>query len=95
MLKIMSLVARSGMAALAAVVAALASGCTALSFAIANVPASFGPYHRTAGVAYGSDRRQRLDVYVPDESGSDQKNAKRPVVIFWYGGSWDSGSRGS
>ena len=47
----MSLVARGGVAALAALVGALACGCTAVSFAIANVPASFGPYQRTAGLA--------------------------------------------
>jgi acetyl esterase/lipase len=95
MLKILSLAARTGMAALAALAAALAAGCTAISFAIANGPASFGPYHRTAGIAYGADRRQKLDVYVPDENAADRNSTARPVVIFWYGGSWDSGSRGS
>jgi acetyl esterase/lipase len=62
---------------------------------IANVPASFGPYHRTTGIAYGADKRQKLDVYVPDETANDTPAAKRPIVIFWYGGSWDSGDRSS
>lgn len=91
MLTIMRFLARAG----TALVAALASGCTSISFAIANVPASFGPYHRTTGIAYGDDKRQKLDVYVPDDAANDPPNAKRPVVIFWYGGSWDSGTRGS
>jgi acetyl esterase/lipase len=91
MLTISRLLARAG----AAVVAALASGCTPLSFFIANVPASFGPYHRTAGIAYGADGRQKLDVYVPNAASGESSGARRPVVIFWYGGSWDSGDRRS
>src|SRR5262245_53896241 len=91
MLTISRLLARAG----AAAVAALASGCTQLSFAIANVPASFGPYHRTTGIAYGADRRQQLDVYVPDAPSGESANTTRPVVVFWYGGSWDSGDRSS
>ncbi len=62
---------------------------------VANVPASFGPYHRTTGIAYGAQKRQELDVYVPDAPADDAPSAKRPVVIFWYGGSWDSGDRSS
>jgi acetyl esterase/lipase len=87
MLTIMRFLTRAG----AALVAAFASGCTTVSFVIANVPASFGPYHRTTGIAYGGERRQKLDVYVPNETAKGQ----RPVVIFWYGGSWDSGNRNS
>lgn len=38
-------------------------------------------------VAFGSDPRQMLDVYAP-------ANAKgAPVVVFFYGGSWNSGRR--
>lgn len=38
-------------------------------------------------VAYGPDPRQRLDVYAPPGA------ADRPVVVFIYGGSWQSGAR--
>ena len=85
MLNALQLAARLGVAALAA---ATASACTSISFAIANTPAAFGPYQRTANIPYGSGPRQRLDVYVPEQAGTN-----RPVVIFWYGGSWSSGSR--
>ncbi len=46
-------------------------------------------YRIERGLAYGADRRQVLDVYVPD-------GAARParVVVFFYGGAWRSGSRG-
>lgn len=43
---------------------------------------------KTEGIAYGADPRQKLDVYVPRPP---VKNA--PVVVFFYGGSWNSGSR--
>ncbi|OYX36330.1 MAG: esterase [Caulobacterales bacterium 32-69-10] len=42
----------------------------------------------TRDLAYGEGPRHRLDVYAP------RKAAGAPVVVFFYGGSWDSGSRG-
>lgn len=42
-------------------------------------------------VAYGKHPRQVLDVYRPAEAGG----APRPVVVFFYGGSWEGGNRGS
>ena len=33
----------------------------------------------------------RLDIYRPDPT--NQQNALQPVVIFFYGGSWNSGDR--
>jgi acetyl esterase/lipase len=46
-------------------------------------------FNKTAGIAYGDDPRQKLDVYVPRHP---LKGA--PVVVFFYGGSWNSGNRG-
>lgn len=47
---------------------------------------------RTAvrGASYGSDARQKLDVYVP----AGRAETHLPVVIFFYGGGWVDGSRG-
>jgi len=45
-------------------------------------------FDKTEGIAYGSDPRQKLDVYTPK-----QHVANAPVVVFFYGGSWNSGSR--
>lgn len=36
--------------------------------------------------------RHKLDLYLPKASAS-QMSAKLPVVIFFYGGSWDSGDK--
>lgn len=39
------------------------------------------------GVAYGPDPRQVFDVYAPDRAGP------HPVLVYFYGGNWNSGSR--
>lgn len=44
---------------------------------------------RSTDIAYGESPRQRLDIYRPDSAG----NGTHPVVVFFYGGSWKSGSR--
>lgn len=76
---------------LAATVAGLAS-----SLAVACSPLglmnALSPRDRTArriarGLAYGPDARQTLDLYAPEDDGP------WPVVVFFYGGGWDSGSR--
>jgi acetyl esterase/lipase len=66
--------------------AAFLNACSPVS--VLNSLASKSTFTRTADVAYGSDLRQKLDVYVPT-----QPAASSPVVIFFYGGSWQSGSR--
>ena len=43
------------------------------------------------GVAYGPGPRRRLDVYVPRSAAA----GRRPVILFFYGGSWNSGRRES
>ena len=67
----------------------LSAGCTPLSLFDMLVPKDRGGIRSAAGVAYGPDPRQRLDVYVPRGS----IGAHRPVVVFFYGGSWNSGDR--
>jgi acetyl esterase/lipase len=41
------------------------------------------------GVSYGPDPRQKLDVYRPAGAGG-----ALPVLVFSYGGAWNSGARG-
>jgi len=64
------------------------SGCTSAAFLIANTATLTGSYERSTDHRFGSDPRQRLDVYSPERASG------RPVVIFFYGGSWTSGGRG-
>lgn len=68
----------------------LAAACSPLS--LLN---SLGPRDRGAGrvardVPYGDDPRQRLDLYAPDAAS----RRPWPVLVFFYGGGWDSGARG-
>ena len=45
-------------------------------------------YHVERDLAYGGDPRQKLDLYIPDHLAG-----KAPVILFFYGGSWQSGSK--
>lgn len=68
----------------AALTGALA-GCGGFGFFVANAPNPFGSFNRTSNLAYGNDARQRLDVYAPKSADN------RPIVVFFYGGSWTMG----
>lgn len=62
------------------------TGCSAIDVLNFTIPKSGYTVHKD--IAYGSDKSQKLDVYVPD--------SKRPsgcVVLFFYGGSWQTGSK--
>ena len=66
---------------------ALLGGCSPLSALNALVPES--GFVRHAGIAYGEGERGKLDVYVPRSEGP----GALPVVVFFYGGAWQSGRR--
>jgi acetyl esterase/lipase len=40
------------------------------------------------GIAYGAHARQKLDIYAPEDAPDCL-----PVLVFFYGGSWQSGHR--
>ncbi|WP_296188112.1 alpha/beta hydrolase [Pseudomonas sp. UBA1879] len=61
-------------------------GCSPLKVLNAFTPG--GTFSKTADVSYGPDPRNRLDIYTPIDAAADA-----PVVVFFYGGSWNSGSR--
>jgi acetyl esterase/lipase len=62
------------------------TGCSSLQ--VLNATVSHRGYVRTTDIPYGTDPRQKLDVYLPKKV---VLNAK--VVIFFYGGSWRGGSK--
>lgn len=43
----------------------------------------------TVGIAYGTDARQRLDIYVP----TGKADKPYPVLVFFHGGAWRDGER--
>jgi len=79
----MSLARRGILGALAS----LLGGCSPASLLNITVPRK--GYGLEADIPYGSLPRQKLDFYRPDMPGVGGK-----AVIFFYGGSWDSGAKG-
>ena len=71
----------------AAAIIIVLAGCSPLPLLNAVIPSR--GYTQTADLPYGNLARQKLDVYVPANGGSGTK----PVVVFFYGGSWDSGDK--
>jgi len=72
----------------AIVLSSLLAACTPLAAfnrLAPRDPATRGP----RDVAYGDDPRQRLDLYAPA-----QRSARAvPLLVFFYGGAWNSGRR--
>ena len=66
---------------------ALLAACTP-SPALLNVLVPRTGYHVVRDLAYGDGPRRKLDVYVPDHLAGNA-----PVLVFFYGGSWQFGSR--
>ena len=62
------------------------AGCSPA--ALLNTTVSRKGYTLEADIPYGTDPRQKLDLYRPDTPRADGK-----AVIFLYGGSWDSGTK--
>lgn len=72
-------------AAASTLLAATLSACSTLDLVNSLVPD--GTYTATLNLEYGPDPRNKLDVYQPlDGDGY-------PVVVFFHGGSWTTGSR--
>ena len=71
-----------------AVLGALAAACSPLRTFDAVVPKDGGVRVAIRDAAFGPDPRQRLDVYAPEDG-----LATHPVIVFFYGGSWNSGTK--
>lgn len=70
----------------------LLSACTDLGLKAINTPSYFSAdLEVEKDLEYGSERHQRLDLYLPTDSAKRNKK----LVIFVYGGDWRSGSRES
>ena len=65
---------------------AVLPGCSVSSVVNAVVPGN--GYRIVSGIPYGEGPRRTLDVYVPD--GAD---GGTPTLVFFYGGSWESGRK--
>jgi acetyl esterase/lipase len=76
--------------ALGAMVASLATACSPLSVLNALGPRDGGVRRVAHDLEYGRDRRQRFDIYAPSAASP---TSPLPVLVFFYGGGWDSGSK--
>jgi len=72
---------------LAPIAGLMAAACSPLGLLNSLGPRDGGVRRVARDIAYGDDPRQRLDLYAPTAPGT------YPVLIFFYGGGWDSGSR--
>ncbi len=68
---------------------ALAAACSPLSLLNRLGPRDGGARRVARGLPYGDDPRQTFDVFAP----TDRTGGPAPVLVFFYGGGWDSGSR--
>ena len=64
-------------------------GCTDLALDAVNALVPSKNYARTVNIAYGTETRQQLDIYLPSTSAA----GSQPVALFFYGGSWKFGQR--
>ena len=71
--------------------AALAVLAACAPTATLNALAARDTYTLTEGVAYGPHPRHRVDIYRPTSAAPA---GGWPVVVFFYGGSWNRGERG-
>lgn len=69
--------------------AALAAACSPLAALNALGPRDRGVRRLASGLRYGDDPRQRMDILAP--TGAPDRPC--PMLVFFYGGGWDSGSR--
>ncbi|NYZ61656.1 alpha/beta hydrolase [Luteimonas deserti] len=68
----------------AAALALLASGCQSVFFGVVNR----GSAQPAQSVVYDADRALALDIYRPAAA-----SGPAPVVVFFYGGAWRTGTR--
>ncbi len=64
-------------------------GCTPLTAFNALIPKDEGARRVAEDRAYAPGERRSLDIYAPATEAAEP----RPVIVFFYGGSWKSGSK--
>ncbi|SOD22772.1 Acetyl esterase/lipase [Variovorax sp. YR752] len=78
--------------ALCVIAAAVLPACSPVKVLNGLVPTD--TYRFQGGIAYGQAPRQLLDVYQPLPATRPAQGA-RPLVVFFYGGTWTTGDRAS
>ncbi len=73
-----------------AAIAITLAGCAPIELLDSVVP--HDSYRLQSGIVYGPAPRQQLDVYQPLATTAPAPGA-RPLVVFFYGGTWSHGDR--
>ncbi len=74
---------------LAPTLGALAAACSPLGLLNTFGPRDGGVRRVARDIAYGDDPRQTLDIFAP----TARADRPWPVLVFFYGGGWDSGDK--
>lgn len=67
----------------------IAAACSPLGLLNNLAPRDRGVRRVAHDLAYGDNPRQRMDLHAPAEAG----DRPWPMLVFFYGGGWDSGER--
>lgn len=77
---------------LAPLLGVMVAACSPLTLLNNLGPRDRGVRRVARDISYGDDPRQRFDLFVPADAPGNG-SAALPVVVFFYGGGWDSGTR--
>jgi acetyl esterase/lipase len=68
----------------------LLSACSSTGLFLLNSTLKLNSQHSVSkDIAFGQAEWQKLDIYTPNNNAQHAK----PVLVFFYGGSWDSGTK--
>ncbi|MDB5491639.1 MAG: esterase/lipase/thioesterase family protein [Micavibrio sp.] len=67
----------------------LATACTQMGLGVVNLPTHFNDITVSKDIAFGPEPWQKMDIYTPPGGGEK----RLPVIVFYYGGRWESGSK--
>ncbi|AMK26624.1 carboxylesterase (plasmid) [Sphingobium sp. TKS] len=70
--------------------AMIGAACSPLLTFDMLVPKDDGGVKVASDISYGEGTRQKLDIYAPRHAAAE---ARLPIILFFYGGSWASGTR--
>ena len=73
----------------ATIIGSVSTAALPVLFALANAPSLFFDGNRTDGVVFSDETGLKLDIYTPERTVDE----RFPVVVFFYGGSWQWGER--
>ena len=71
--------------------AIVTTACTKAGLFVANLPAKLGQNTIKENIPFAENSAQTLDIYLPAEQSEGAQSL--PVVVFFYGGSWEDGNK--